>query len=490
MGGALQAKGGGQKTVAGEAGVAHPGGMKPAYSPILHDLQREHTAEPLQLTGALPEGLHGTLYRNGPGLFAAAGKRYRHWFDGDGVVTACTLRDGQAFGSARVVQNAGLREERRRKRPLFDSYGSAFASTWARLRGRASKNVANTSVMLWQGRLFALMEGGEPTELHPETLETLGETDFEGTVLQTFSAHPHAVSSRRAAYNFGVRYGRVPMLDLFELPDSGKARRLTSLPMPWMSLIHDFIVTQRYMVFFIPPVCMRPLQYYLFGKSYGEALQWQPRRGTRIMLVPIDAPHTPITLEAEPFYQWHFANAHDADDETVVVELVRYPDFASNAQFAQLMTNSVNTPLNSHYCRATLNTRRKTVALETVHPACCEFPRVAPAELTRAHSAVYLAGFADGSARTGLTDALFCLDPATGVSRKYALPAGHYPSEPVFVPGAGTSGVVLSVVFDPQRQVSYLSVLDATQPDRAPLARADFTQPLPTSFHGNFYQTR
>ena len=474
--------------------MTHPRAMSslPAYNPMLQDLQREQMAEPLRVQGQVPPALQGTLYRNGPGLFAAAGKRYQHWFDGDGVVSACRVHNGQVLGSARVVQNAGLLEERRQQRALYDSYGSRFASLWAHWRGKGSKNVANTSIVLHQGRLLALMEGGNPTELHPESLDTLGETDFDGVVLQTFSAHPHWVPARQTAYNFGVRYGRTAYLDLYALPKVGAVQRLASLPLPWLPIVHDFIVTDRYMIFFIPPVTMRPLQYYLFGKSYGEALTWQPQRGTRILMVPMDPPHTPITLEAEPFYQWHFANAYhpSADAETVVVDLVRYSNFESNAQFAQLMRNAVERPLNSSYSRAILNTRNKTCTLTTLNPACCEFPRIADADLTRPHRATYLTGYSSHAARTGLPNALFHLDPNTGALRQYALPDGHYPSEAVYVSETETAGHLLSVVFDPQQQASYLAILDAEHPDRAPLAQAYFTQPLPTSFHGNFYQMR
>ena len=40
------------------------------------------------IEGKLPAGLRGTLFRNGPALFERAGQRYRHWFDGDGLVQA------------------------------------------------------------------------------------------------------------------------------------------------------------------------------------------------------------------------------------------------------------------------------------------------------------------------------------------------------------------------------------------------------------------
>lgn len=42
---------------------------------------------------------------------------------------------------------------------------------------KVMKNVANTSVVKWGGRLLCLWEGGEPYEIESRTLETLGKVD-------------------------------------------------------------------------------------------------------------------------------------------------------------------------------------------------------------------------------------------------------------------------------------------------------------------------
>src|SRR3954447_25322389 len=97
--------------------VAVAAGAKPAWQRNLRDLPREHGFEPLTIEGRLPEGLRGTLYRNGPGLFSTFGRRYAHWFDGDGTVSAVRFDGaGGAAGAVRVVQGPGLREEQRRGR--------------------------------------------------------------------------------------------------------------------------------------------------------------------------------------------------------------------------------------------------------------------------------------------------------------------------------------------------------------------------------------
>jgi len=88
----------------------------PGWFKAFQDLPREHGPEPLQVEGTLPEDLQGTLYRVGPGLFSGFGKRYDHWFDGDGAVSAVRFGGGGAQGSVRVIETEHrVREQRGRR---------------------------------------------------------------------------------------------------------------------------------------------------------------------------------------------------------------------------------------------------------------------------------------------------------------------------------------------------------------------------------------
>ena len=164
------------------------------------DLGRQHGFEPLVVEGKLPASLRGTLYRNGPGQFGQFGQRYSHPFEGDGGTTAIRIEGGKATGASLLHATAGLAEERAAGKLLY-----GLSAPWRRrftngLRGK-SKNTANTNIVSWQGRLYALMEAGLPTEVDPQDLSTIGQTDL-GVVTGFFSAHPHRVASRKALYNF------------------------------------------------------------------------------------------------------------------------------------------------------------------------------------------------------------------------------------------------------------------------------------------------
>lgn len=450
-------------------------------------VEREHDFEPLTVEGRLPEALQGTLYRVGPSLLQNHGERYGHWFDGDGAVSAVRLGPEGAEGALRVVESEGLREERAAGRRLYGVYGTPRpGGPLARLRPKL-KNVANTSVMAWDGRLFALYEPARPTELDPETLETIGESDLGGALGPSFSAHPHRVPGRRAFYNFGVRYGRETLLDVYELPDRGPVRRLATVPLAGPTMIHDFIATERHLVFFAPPLRLRVLRQLLGRGTYSENLAWRPELGTEVLVLPIDAPERLRRFTVDPFYQWHFANAFERGEE-IVVDLVRYPDFSTNRWLQEAPWGGAGLEALGRYHRAVLDPRRGKLRSEELWDVSCEFPRISPRAVTKEHRSVWMA-IHSGDTRE-MFDGLARLDPETGKLETFSFGPGVHPSEPVFVPdparGEAAAGWVLSLVYDAGARRSHLAVFDGFRLQEGPLGRAHFDHPIPLTFHGGF----
>ena len=463
----------------------HAAACAPDWRSAFRDLPREHGFEPMAVEGRLPPDLRGTLYRVGPSLYASFGERYRHWFDGDGAVSAVRFVDGAAQGAVRLVQSEGLLEERRAGRRIFAAYGTpAAGGPIARARSRY-KNAANTSVMAWNEGLYALFEGSLPTRIDADDLQTLGTTSFGGVIPENFSAHPHRVPARRASYNFGVRFGRTTLLDVFELPDGGDARRIASLPLAGATMIHDFIATENHLVFFAPPLRLHVLRQLLGVAPYAENLAWRPELGTEILVVPIDRPTEPIRIEAEAFYQWHFSNAFERDGR-IVVDFVRYPDFSSNAWLGGLPHGEDRPARPGTFWRATIDLHAKRFAAQQIWGTSCEFPRVAPAVQARPYRHAWMA--AHSGAYRGLYDRLAKVDVETGAVRVFDPGPGCYPSEPVFVPRPGGSaeddGWVLALVYDAHAGRSHVAIVDGTSGET--IARAWFDHHVPPTFHGGF----
>ncbi|OEL17823.1 Carotenoid cleavage dioxygenase 7, chloroplastic [Dichanthelium oligosanthes] len=156
---------------------------------LLFRSQRTESPDPVALRvteGTVPPDFPaGTYYLAGPGMFTDDHGSTVHPLDGHGYLRAFRFDGGgSARYSARYVETAAKREE-------YDAGGASWRFThrgpFSVLQGgtqvgnvKVMKNVANTSVLRWGGRVLCLWEGGEPYELDPRTLETLGPFDILG----------------------------------------------------------------------------------------------------------------------------------------------------------------------------------------------------------------------------------------------------------------------------------------------------------------------
>lgn len=443
---------------------------------------REHGFEPLRVEGTLPPDLRGTLLRNGPGQFEIFGQRIAHSFEADGLITAVRLDGRGAAGACRMTVSQGLVAERAAGRMLYGTalpWHKRFANA---MRGRG-KNTANTNVVAWQGRVLALMEAARPTELDvtAEDVVTLGETDL-GAIGTAFSAHPHRVSSRSASYNFGVEYGRKTRIALYELPDAGPVRRLGEIPVDFAPMLHDFIATDRHLVFFVSPAAVHVPRMLLQLGNFRDLFRWRPERGTEIVVVPIDEPTRVVRFGVDAFYQWHFANAFERGGE-LVVDYVRYPDFAT---FGALAGDDQPTGLtDGKLHRAVIDPAARTFRSEPIFDRDVEFPRVHDDRQGRAHDVTWL------SADAGQT--LLALR-AGGRSTEHRFAPDEHVSEPIFVPRAGATdeadGWVLALVTDPARARASIAILDGLRLGDGPVARAWFDHHVPVTFHGSWLPGR
>ncbi len=463
-------------------------------SPLSQSVRRFHGWEPLTVEGTWPASLRGTLVRAGPGLMERFGHRLAHAFEADGALSGLRLPgDGQAFGAVRVVESPGYLAEAAAGRPLF---GSA-APWWRRFvngLARRDKATGNTSVMAWQGRTYALMEGSRPVEFDSDSLATGDVTDFGGVLGPTFSAHPHRVASHATTYNFGQVHGPKPAIELYALPDHGLARCLGRVPLAYNTLIHDFAVTPNALVFVISSLRLRLGRALLAPKDMLSLIEWAPQLGAELLVVPLGRIDRPQRTPLAPRFVFHLANAFERDG-TIVVDFVQYPDLAV---MSALSGNDRRPAVEPPHLRRVVvsQTTAALVADAPLWPELCDFPVVPGPAVGQPTKTLWLLT-GDENTHNGLVR----LDAETGAVDVWHPGHGVFASEAVFVArndGENDSnndrnndrnndhGWLITLVFDSTVGRSYWAVLDAGALAQGPLAKAWLDQPLPTTFHGQW----
>src|SRR5438552_9282859 len=200
----------------------------------------------LEVEGTLPTELEGTLYRIGPARHDVYGERYRHWFDGDGMVHALQLSGGKAEYRNRFVATDKKREEDAAQRRLYPGFGTPpGGGPLGRMRRARGKSAANTNIVFHGGKLLALWEAGRPWRVDPDTLETIGEDDLGGALgpHNAISAHPKLDRSTGEMWNFGVDYGPLNRVSLYRTTADGETTRVARRPLPFGAMVHDFALT-------------------------------------------------------------------------------------------------------------------------------------------------------------------------------------------------------------------------------------------------------
>ncbi len=448
--------------------TVNSGAWHRAFSPP----QRTHPAEALEVEGTLPDGLRGTLYRNGPGSFGVGGEPFHHWFDGDGMIHAVHLDGrGGATGSVRFVETAERAEEQAAGRIRFSGFGTR--GPWLRaVQGRV-KNAANTSVIGWQGRLLCLWEGGLPTELDPETLACLGTSDLDGVISSTFTAHPHRVPGRKETWAFGVNLGRRSFLELHVLPDSGPARRAGRIELDFPTMVHDFICTEEHLIFLLAPLKLDVLRQVLGLGAFADNLRWRPDLGSTVLIVPMDDPSQARKLQTDACFAWHFANAFEDAAGRLVVDLVRYPDWSTNGWLVALARDAPRGPAQGAAWRLEID--GNAVSWSERWSGSCEFPRIDPRLAGREARHAWMCAHDDDADRTQYFTRLVRMDLVSGEVVDLGLEPGRYATEPVFVPAARDAaegeGWVLSTIYDTPTHRSFVGIWDSRGGGAGPVAR-------------------
>eukprot|EP01024_Parvocaulis_polyphysoides_P017979 TRINITY_DN17933_c0_g3_i1.p2 TRINITY_DN17933_c0_g3~~TRINITY_DN17933_c0_g3_i1.p2 ORF type:complete len:147 (-),score=16.02 TRINITY_DN17933_c0_g3_i1:10-450(-) len=124
------------------------------------------------IEGQIPDDIEGTLFRNGAGLFQRAGVRVAQPFDGDGMINKFSIKQGKVHYMNKFVRTQEYLKEEECGKFIFRTL---FSKTFPHNKNPFHiKQVANTSVLQWAGKLFAMFEIGPPYELDPITLKTIG----------------------------------------------------------------------------------------------------------------------------------------------------------------------------------------------------------------------------------------------------------------------------------------------------------------------------
>lgn len=484
----------------------------PYLEGFLAPVKKEVTASDLPVTGQIPDYLDGRYLRNGPNPAAEVDPATYHWFSGDGMVHGVALRDGKACW----YRNRWVRSP---------SISSRLGDKAPRLDPRAGMLVlgANTNVMAHAGRTLALIEGGVANYELTDELDTVGTCDFDGTLTGGYAAHPHRDPATGELHAVSYSFARGRTVQYSVIDAAGRARRTVDIKVSGSPMMHDFSLTEKYVVLYDLPVTFDPVQALptnvprwlslparlvmqsLIGRvrvpspitaminrdptpSDRLPYKWNPNYPARIGVMPRDGGNAVVRwFEIEPCYVYHPLNAYSEDrdgTEVLILDVVRYD---------RMFDRDRRGPGDSRPTldRWTINLTTGAVSSERRDDRPQEFPRINETLLGGRHRFGYAVG-TDGRYLSGgandFSTALYKHDYATGSSVAAPLDADLLIGEMSFVPHpdgrAEDDGLLMGYGYHRGRDEGQLLLLDAATLES--VATVHLPQRVPMGFHGNW----
>ena len=467
----------------------------PADNPFLKfpfgPIQMECDARDLVVEGEIPAQLRGTLYRNGPN------QRFRprgdyHLFAGDGMVHAFHIADGRVDYRNRWVRTAKWCIEDREGRAVINAMNPFDCDpAYNEFVLDDKEGLANTALVWHGGRLLAMEEGHRPYELDPQSLESIGSWNFRGKLHTAMTAHPK-VDPQTGEMVFFAYMATGPFASdvmVHKVDPDGLLTESIHLPTPYSAMVHDFVLTENYILIPVMPIT-GSLERAMEG---GPPFAWEPERGAQIGVLPRHGGTADDVrwLEMPTCFTFHFMNGFDRDGVLTVdgcqmehAPLFPTPDGGSTGGTEPRLTRwSID-----------LNDPAAVVESRCIDEYQSEFPQCDPRYLGREYRYGWYTS-PDGQLSSGLEDnasvfnTIARFDHETGESERYSC-GDALVSEALFVPrsaeAAEGEGYLLSVVTHYDNQLSSLYIFDALAIAAGPVAKVHLSHRVPAGFHGTW----
>jgi len=435
-------------------------------------------------SGAIPADLNGTLYRCGPDRQYPPRFKDDIFIDGEGMVHMFRIAAGHADYRSRWVRNERFLLQERARRSLFGRYRNRYTND-ASVSGKGM-GTANTNVV-WHGRkLLVLKEDSLPLEIHPDSLDTLGEWNFAGQLKAvSLTAHPKLDLQRNEllAFSYQARGDCTTDFAFYVADASGRIVHELWFDMPYPGMVHDFAVSEQHIVVpFFPLITDLEVL-----KRGGPFYQWHPQRESFYAVFPRRGKPGDIQWFRGPAVSaGHMMNAV-SEGSTVHLDLCLYQgncfDFFPSADGTPFK------PAPPQLTRLSFDLARERFATRLLSATVAEMPKVDDRYMGRPYRYGYvICRPPDAVAGSIGMSAIGCFDHERGTLATWSPGANSGVQEPVFVTrGAGTAegeGYLLVLVNRLSEMRSDLAILDARNVAAGPLALLRLPTRVRSTFHG------
>jgi carotenoid cleavage dioxygenase-like enzyme len=434
-----------------------------------------------RVAGRMPEGLAGTLYRNGPAWFSYGDDYASHWFDGDGMVQAIRFEGGHAVHRGAFVQTPKHKAEQAAGRFLAPGFGTVGDPDFP-VTSADDTSAANTSVLVLGKELLALWEAGSAWSLDPDTLASNGPKAFRDDLAgMPFLAHPKREPDGRV-WNLAVGGRKV---GIYRLGADGDLQDFRMVDMEVAAYLHDWAMTRDEIVLLVQPWIMQR-----FIPPFVDGLDWQPERGLVAMVFDKADLSLKRRVECPARAFFHTGSAWTDSDGTIHLDVSTYdePVLGSGGAAALLAGryDAQADELSPEFCLLSLPVRGPGVFRAS--GVLGEFPQTDPRRsgLRRSHAVCVTGSVPNRPGPCALTR----VNWDSGRHETFDFGTDHIVEEHLVIPKPGMAAEadawVIGTTLNLKARASEVHVFDLARLADGPVASWRAPRAWPLGFHGTF----
>ncbi|MEH6517331.1 MAG: carotenoid oxygenase family protein [Halioglobus sp.] len=447
----------------------------------------------LVVEGTIPEEINGNWYRTTPDPQYPPRPGTDTYLSGDGMISYFHFENGHVDFKSRYILTERLKNDRAARRSLYGIYRNPYTDDPS-VQGKA-RGTANTTPVFHGGKLLCLKEDSRPMEVHPHTLETIGEWDFDGKLRsETMTAHPRYDHDTGEMYWFGYEAGGLATDDVaFCVADKdGNLIREDWFKVPYTAMMHDFLITKEHVIFPVFPTTTNLERI----KAGGPHWVYEQDLESYVGIMRRDGSVKDMRWFKGPnCMAFHFMNAF-TDGEYVhmdfgVSDVNGFP-FILEASGIQVDPATIK----SHYTRWTFDMTKPGEDFEQNELAPPgDMPRIAEKDHMRDYDIGYYLRFDPsmgppnfaGPVGPGM-NTISRLEIKTGKLKNYMPNNTTTVEEPIHVPSKkpGHEGYLIYVADLHDQGLSDVIILEAEHVDNGPIATIKMPYRLRTQVHGNW----
>jgi len=474
----------------------------------------------------VPSWMSGTYVRNGPAQISFGSERrvFSSWLEGFAKLHSFKMDGENVLYSGKMVESpnyvASVANGELVPMLTLNKFNTEEEewTTWEKMQivGKSlmGTEFGNNNPALWrigpnnqeEGIYMAVTDSKVPTRFNISDLSTIGqEYPDKYPITLTGCAHWMREPGTDNSINFQMKKGLTgpPWVEVqrYRPEDTYQTPQVVATFTPTRpSYIHSFSVTENYVIFFFYPVIIDSKKIFRSNFHVFELFDG----GNKTDLTDIFVVHLKSGQVDGPFktgyaYSAHHANAYEKSKDELVVDLNPTP-FENLREYLRLV-NMLNPPAagepqvstaeDQELTRYTINTATGKVdvsqfpnTINSRYINTFDFPMINEDYRGKKYCILYgLSAF--GYSRTAFVKKNVCDSSKDKVWHQ----ENHYGSEMSFIPNpdpkSEDDGVLVTIVFDGERERSYYLVLDAVS--FTPINRAYLQHNIPWSAHGLYF---